>query len=74
MLSVYIYNDQLCMVFIQTELWFLRRRHFKTFLLAAVFFYESNFVIWYMYLVYKMLTKCIENKCKVYLYDFYMIH
>jgi hypothetical protein len=64
------------MVFIQTELWFLRRRHFKIFLLAAInlFLNEANFVIWYMYLVYKMLTKCIENKCKVYLYDFDIIH
>jgi hypothetical protein len=40
-IQCFSYNGQLCMVFIQTEWWFLRR-HFNIFLFAAVhfFFYQ----------------------------------
>ena len=66
------------MVFIQTEWWFLRRRYLKIFLLAAVHFFEMKpmllFGICILYTSDKTLTMHIEKKCKVYLYDFYMIH
>ena len=62
MLSVYIYNDQLCMVFIQTELWFLRRRYFKSFPLEAVHFFFNQ---WWSSLIsdqHKKINKIeIEN-------------
>jgi hypothetical protein len=66
------------MVFIQTEWCFLRRRHFRIFLLVAVHFFEMKqmllFGICILYTSDKALIMHIENKCKVYLYDFYMIH